>query len=131
MQEEIEKEINSRLEFKRNEILTSIRNHIQNHQHFAFATVLNNQMAEAAKHQHYREAYQILLDIVEKEFNMPCPNQEMYTEEKYQIKEGCVKSITEKFDDLTRGKLSTHSRFSFIRHVAAAVEKATKICNYN
>lgn len=126
LEKEINKEINSRLEFKRNEILTSIKNHIQNHQHFAFLTALDNNLGESNKHQHYREAYQTLMDIVKKEFELPTPSDHMYTEETYKIKEGCVQSITEKFDSLTRGKIPAQGRFMFIRHVASAVEKAIR-----
>ncbi len=110
--EEIEKEIQSRVDFKMKELLTGIENTAKTNWHIAFHST-------SIKHQHYWEAFNQMKDMLIKEMVMGLPYDEMYKRRKWEAKEKAVKTISELLD--LRGNSRDQHKLSII---ANAIEKA-------
>jgi hypothetical protein len=81
-----EKEVQARVDFKMNELLTAIENTARNNWGIAFENI-------SQKHSHYWEAFNIMKKMFEKEMRMPLPYDEMALQNKKVKKNAAVDKI--------------------------------------
>lgn len=113
MSEEInvEKEIQARVEFKMNELLTGVKNRVSYKYGQAFDMT--------QKSQYIWEAWKELAEMVQKEIAMGTPYNDMDKRAKWEAKEKAVKKIETSLD--LRGR---HDYLPKVRTIVAAIEEA-------
>lgn len=123
---QIEKEVQTRLTFKINELINNIRNQIKSNQSLSFHYIMQeNNAGLSQKHIHYKEAFEQFHSILVKELRtLPIPYDKMAEISKGEKKNKAVDKIIQKLDELTRGKISFQQRANFAQSAAAAIEKA-------
>lgn len=109
---DIEKEVQARVDFKINELLTGLRNQATMEWHIAFQT-------GNPKHSHYWEAFEQMVKMVEKERAMPTPYTHMALEKKREARDKAVEGIIDSLD--LRGKREYHH---IVRNVVKNIEQA-------
>jgi hypothetical protein len=106
-----EKEIQERVEFKINELLTNLRNRLKHKYGQAFD--MTRESNEKLK------AFQELMEVAEKEIILPCPYDSMTEERKRKAKDKAVEEITKALD--MRWQRDYHIK---IRRFVSIIEKA-------
>jgi len=89
-EQDIEKEIQARVEFKMNELLTGIKNRVGFKYKQAFDMTRESQ--------HAWEAFKELEEMFKKEIEMGTPSNNMDIDKKWKAKEVAVKNIMKHFD---------------------------------
>lgn len=87
---DIEQEIQARVNFKLNELLTSVENQVKLNWQLAF----NN---NSAKHSYYWEAFSQFKGMLTKEMNLPVPYNNMTEIKKRERRDKAIKKIMERF----------------------------------
>lgn len=123
--EEIEREINERVKFKMNELKDSIRNRLATNRASAFSLILNNQIPEGVKTQHFAEAYQDFLEAFNKEVELATPTNEMHRNKVSNAKNNLTDELMVWFDnELKLTKQYTPSfRYRMQKMLANGMEK--------
>lgn len=109
--EEIEKEINARVEFKLNELKTGVKNRVAAKYAQAFNMTRESQYAW--------EAFKEISEMFNKEISMATPSNDMDRERKWKAKEKAVESIMKSLHDRDRHDFNYKARI-----VATHVERA-------
>lgn len=109
--EEIELEIQARIEFKMNEFLTAVKNRLNFKHRQAFD--MSKESQEAWK------AFEELSVMLRKEINMPTPSDNMVKERKWKAKEKAVENILKTLD--VHGKKEFHYK---IQTIVSEIENA-------
>lgn len=104
-QEEIEKEIQARVEFKMNELLTAVQNTAETNWGIAFESM-------SAKHTHYWEAFNQMAAMLKKESAMAMPCNEMYNANKRFKRDRAINKIMERL--VQRGTRDYHQKEKFL-----------------
>ncbi len=126
---QIEKEVQTRLTFKINELINNIHNTIKLNKSLGLYYIMEqNNPQLSQKHTHYQEAFELFNSILNKELSvLPVPYDNMTAKSTHDQKNKAVEKIVQKLDELTKGKISYQQRANFAQSVAAAVEKAQNI----
>lgn len=109
--EQIEKEVQARVDFKINEILKGVENQANLNWQIAFNNT--NQ-----KHTHYWEVFSQLKSMIKNEIDLPVPYDEMYEIKYREIRDNYIDILSEKF--LKRG---TPNYIPNLRFVVSIVEE--------
>ena len=112
-QEEIEKEIQARVEFKMNELLTAVQNTAETNWGLAFSEM-------SAKHTHYWEAFNQLAVMLKKESEMATPCNEMHIANKRLKRDRAIDKIMDRFAQ--RGTRGYHQKEKFLVSVIEAAQ---------
>ncbi len=113
-EEELELEIQARIDFKFDEFKTSLKNRLQ----FKYGQMWDM----THKSQYIWEAFKEISEIIRKEVSMAPPSNEMVKLRKWKAKEEAIEDITNVFN--SRGEYS-HGEFqSKIKQVVSIVERA-------
>lgn len=112
-EKDIEKEIQARVEFKMNELLTGVKNRV------AFKYIKAFDMTRES--QYAWEAFEELEEMLKKEVHMATPSNQMDGDKKWAAKEKAVKNIMEHFG--CRGS-------EYDRKVRVIVNEIEKAQNY-
>jgi hypothetical protein len=111
-EEEIEREVYARVEFKMNELLTGVKNRLK---------VKYAQAWDMTHDSQYKwQAFEELVALVKKEVNMGTPHDRMDIQARWEAKQVAVEKIMEKFDYRGRGR----EYDSVLKHVVDEVERA-------
>ena len=86
-EEEIENEVNARVDFKMNELLTAFKNIAGTNYGLAWSTM-------NTKYVYYKEAYDQAIEIFKKEISIPTPSNRMYSDEMRKKKDIAVTRIS-------------------------------------
>lgn len=113
-EQDIENEVNSRVEFKLNEILTSLENHTKLNWSLAFH---NN----SVKHTHYYEAFNQIKTMITKEITLPVPYDNMYHQEQRTKRDQAIDDIVKRFS--MRGEKDYQQKVSFLVGVIERLQK--------
>ena len=97
--EEIEKEVQARVEFKIRQILTAVENTARAHQATAF-------LGGHPKYSYYAEALRQAIGIIKKEMKMATPVDQMHLQNMREKREKAIDEIVTLFD--IRGKRDMH-----------------------
>lgn len=108
---EIEKEIQARVAFKMNELLTGVKNKVRYKYKQAFDMTQNSQ--------YIWQAWEELEEMVKKEVAMATPYNDMDKRKKWEAKEKAVDNITKSLD--LRGR---HDYPHKVRVIVSEIEKA-------
>jgi hypothetical protein len=109
--QEIEKEIQARVEFKLNELLTGVKNRVGFKYKAAFDMTRESEYAW--------KAFKELEEMLHKEINMPTPRDNMAIQKKWEAKQFAVEKIEKSLD--LRGRRDYDDK---IRVIVAAIETA-------
>lgn len=109
---DIEKEIEARVEFKMNELLTGIKNVAKTNWHIAFN-------GSSQKHSYYWEAFTQMEEMFHKEMKMALPYPSMEVHNRKQARDKAVRKITDRLN--MRG---TRDSDQITRVIVEAVEQA-------
>lgn len=104
-QEEVEKEIQARVKFKMNELLTAVQNTAKTNWEFAFNSM-------SAKRTHYWEAFNQVAAMLKKESEMATPCNEMHIANKRFKRDRAIDKIMERF--VQRGTSGYHEKEKFL-----------------
>ena len=104
-QEEIEKEIQARVEFKMNELLIAVQNTAKTNWELAFNS-------RSAKHTHYWEAFNQFAAMLKKEAAMATPCNEMHVANKRFKRDRAIDKIMERL--VQRGTRDYHQKEKFL-----------------
>jgi len=111
-EKDIEREIQARVEFKMNELLTGVKNRVR---------FLYCQAFDMTKESEYAwDAFAQLEEMFKKELHMGTPSNQMDLERRWKAKEKAVDNIMECLD--LRGRDSTYD--AKVRKVVSEIEKA-------
>lgn len=113
-EKQINDEVQTRVNFKLDELLVGMRNAATRNWQIAFR--LGN-----PKYSHYWEAFEEMVKMLEKERYMPPPFDEMYLQNKRNARDKAVNEITEIV--IRRGE-RINDQQRIIRKIVSAVEKA-------
>jgi len=102
---DIEKEIQARVNFKINELLTTVENSAKINWNIAFRS--NSQ-----KHSHYWEAFGQLKNMIKKECDMSVPYDDMVEQNRRKSRDLAVNNISERL--LKRGDRDYYQKLSLI-----------------
>lgn len=108
------KEIQERVEFKMNELLTGLRNRASVNWNIAF-------VEGSQKHQHYWEAFGQMAEMLKKEMMMDVPRDEMFETKKRALKDKAVEKISSSI--LKPGESGYRNKINVI---VSAVEQAQR-----
>lgn len=111
----IEQEVQARVDFKLDELMTGLKNAAAREWHIAF-------QSGNPKHSHYWEAFEKLKEMLEKERRMPVPYNEMALQKKREARDAAVTEIISVFQQRWVG--DPRRRNHETRVVVAAIEKA-------
>lgn len=111
-EEEIELEIQARIEFKYDEFKTALKNRLQ----FKYGQMWDM----THKSQYIWEAFKEVSEMIGKEVSMPTPSNEMVKLRKWKAKEKAVEDIMNVFN--LRGQLRPSEYQSKVRQVVSIVE---------
>lgn len=112
--EEIELEIQARIEFKFDEFKTSLKNRLQ---------FKHGQAWDMTRESQYVwQAFQEVVGMINKEVTMSTPSNEMVRLRKWKTKEKAIEDITKVFN--SRGEYSSREFQSKIKQVVSIVETA-------
>lgn len=113
-EEEIELEIQARIEFKYDEFKTALKNRLQ----FKYGQMWDM----THKSQYIWEAFKEVSEMIGKEVSMAPPSNEMVKLRKWKAKEKAVEDITKVFN--SKGEYSSREFQSKIKQVVSIVERA-------
>lgn len=117
-EEDIEREVQERVEFKLNDIQSCIKNSL-NRTKYGFYISGNRRITE--------ESWTALKEMFRKETEMPVPYEEMYVERKRKQKNEFVDDVMEEFDRITRGmRIHPNQRHSFVKMLVSKIEKVQR-----
>lgn len=111
---DIEKEVQARVEFKMNELLTAIKNNAENYWTIAFNT-------GNPKYEHYWEAFGFFKTQLEKETKMQPPCNEMAERKRIEKRNAAIEQIVSRI--CKRGQSDYHQNERF---VASVIEKLSR-----
>ena len=111
-EEEIELEIQARIEFKYDEFKTALKNRLQ----FKYGQMWDMTL----KSQHIWEAFKEVSEMIGKEVSMPTPSNEMVKLRKWKAKEKAVEDIMNVFNP--RGQLRPSEFQSKVKQVVSIIE---------
>ena len=114
--EEIEAEVQARVNFKLDELVIGMRNTATRNWQIAF-------QSGNPKYSHYWEAFEQMVQMLEKERTMPPPYDEMALQKKREAKDFAVQSI---MSSLTRYIRPGSENRHVIRNIVSAIETAQK-----
>ena len=117
--EEIEDEIQARVAFKINEILTGCKNYAGRNWAQAFAR-------NSAKHEHYWEAWKEFEEMVKKETTLPVPYDNMAKRNEWNFKESLVSEFKTFLHREQSGRIDSRQIDRMIHKVVAIVEAALR-----
>lgn len=123
-EQDIEREVQARVAFKMEELLTGLRNRAK--LEYQLAVDMVDVPAQSAKHMHYNEAYKNFIAMVLKECNMPTPSSEMYEARLHMGKDMAVNKIMRRINDATRGRLGPNDTHGITKTVVSAIEEAQR-----
>ena len=115
-EQEIEKEIQARVEFKMNELLTGVKNRVSFKYKQAFDMT--------QKSQYIWQAWEELEEMVKKEVAMATPYNDMDKRKKWEAKETAINEIRKELENKFRGVLRGQEFEMMIRRLVIHVEKA-------
>ncbi len=118
-----EQEIQERVNFKLNEILTGIKNRINIHHKLSFDLTLEDKISLGQREYHFKEAYDEFLETFKKEIEMQVPCNNMSELEFKRKRNIIVDKIMEKFDNLTRAHINYDQRQHFLRNIVSILER--------
>lgn len=121
-EQDIEREVQARVNFKMEEILTGLRNRVA--LEYQLAVDMVDAPAQSQKHMHYNEAYKNFMQMVLKEYHLPTPSNDMYQVRLSRSKDRAVDKIMGRINESTRGKLGPNDTYSLTRAVVDAIELA-------
>lgn len=124
MEDQIEKEVQARLDFKYQELITGITNRISSHTQVAFRSVLNSDIPTGAKGQHYKEAWQEFLDLLKKEFTMGTPFDDMANQNMKVRKNEATAEIMQRLKPHLEGRINPGGILDIQGFIARTIEKA-------
>lgn len=123
----IEEEVKARVDFKMNELITSLKNRIKIENRCYFQD--NQAFATSVKHLHYQEAFKQLLGMVEKERDMGTPSDNMYKEKtieeenvRREIRDKAVDKINYAIKVRTKGAYSSADRHYLTKTIVSVIE---------
>ena len=136
--EEIEREVQERVNFKLNDIRDSINNHLKRSKWSQYHGIIelnkNKLLAVIPAHiaySNYRiteESWTVLNEIFKKEIEMPVPYDEMYVEKNRKEKDIFVDDIMSDFDNMTRGMRISHGqRHRFVKMLVEKIETVQRV----
>lgn len=111
-EQDIEREIQARVEFKMNELLTGIKNRVN----FKYAQAFDM----TQKSQDVWQAFKEVADMVKKEIEMATPSNQMVVQRQWEAKEKAVDSILDIFE-CNKG---TREYYTRINRLVREIEKA-------
>lgn len=113
-QEEIELEIQARIEFKYDEFKTALKNSLQ----FKYGQMWDM----THKSQYIWEGFKEVVQMIDKEVGMSTPSNEMVRLRKWKAKEKAIEDITKVLN--SRGEYSSREFQSKIKQIVSIVETA-------
>lgn len=116
-EQDIQNEVNARVEFKMQELLTGVKNRAGHAWQSAFA---NN----SPKHQHYWEAFRQLEDMVRKETAMATPRDDMYFARRDKKKDEVMRRLDEVYNRYLRGKMRGDDYHHFMQAMVELIQSA-------
>lgn len=105
MENLIEQEVEARVKFKMNEILTAVENTAKANWSEAFH---NN----SQRHAHYFEAFEQMKKMLIKEMNLPVPYDDMAQQKRRKKRDEAINKIMERF--CIRGENNYHAKERFL-----------------
>lgn len=114
---EMEKEVQARVEFKMNELITGIKNQAGLQWSLAF-----NNMSQ--KHQHYWEAFEQMKRMWKKELDMATPYNDMHVQKIRSIKNEAVDKLMKELDHRVLRPMEGRDRHHIQSLIANILEKA-------
>jgi hypothetical protein len=132
--EEIEREVQERVNFKLNDIKDSINNHLKRSKWSQYHGIveLNKMKLSAIIPQHlvysnYRiteESWTVLNEIFKKEIEMPVPYDEMYEKRCGKEKDEFIDKVMNDFEYMTRGmRIDEGRKRGFIKMLVSKIER--------
>jgi len=115
-EQEIEKEVQARVEFKMNELKDGVKNMVKYKYGKAFDMT--------QKSQHIWQAWEELEGIFKKETMMATPYNDMAKRKKWEAKENAINGVRKELENKFRGILRGNEFESLIRRLVTEVEKA-------
>lgn len=119
--EEIEKEVRERVNFKLNDINDVINNHLRRCE-MLITDPMHRRLEKMMRKKVFKEVKEAFI----KEKDMPTPCNEMYRDRKNKQKNKTVDNIMERFERLTRGKIHGRERMQFLTMLVNNIEKAQR-----
>lgn len=123
-EQDIEREVQARVNFKMEEILTGLRNRAK--LEYQLAVDMVDDPAKSQKHAHFNEAYKNFLQMVLKECQMAPPVTDMYMARLHMGKEIAVNKIMNRINEATRGRLGPGDTHGITKVVVSAIEDAQR-----
>lgn len=118
MTPEIEEEINARIHFKIEELITGLKNTARHNWGIAFSS-------GNPKYAHYWEAFEQMVKMIYKERDMPPPYDEIVLTKKRKARDAAVDAIMDKIRPISMGRFDD-------RHILQAVVRSIEEAqNYN
>lgn len=118
----MEEEIQARVDFKMDELVTVLKNRIKFENSLYFQD--NQAFATSVKHLHYKDAFQQLLAMIEKERNMGVPCDNMYDEKRRDARDEAVDKINYAINVRTKGICNASDRHHLTKTIVSAIESA-------
>jgi len=119
-EEEIEKEVQARVKFKMNELLTGLDSRIRIAKNLEFQLVLNGDYNGGQKHQHYKEAYRVLKVMIQEELEMATPVNNMAETERREKRDKAINNIVDRLK--IKGTRDSHEIEKFLVQVIEKVQ---------
>lgn len=127
--QEIEAEIQARVDFKIGELLTRIKNRSKFESRMGFDLLAPPK--DNIRHMHYAEAFNVFVDLLNKEREMPVPAYNMRVIKLGRMKDIAVDKILHRLKDITRGRVSSSDERSIINTVVSAIEGAQELAIFD
>lgn len=132
--EEIEREVQERVNFKLNDIRDSINNHLRRSKWSQYCGIVELNKMELSgiipaqiAFSNYRiteESWTVLNEIFKKETEMPVPYDDMYEKRCGKEKDIFVDDVMSYFDDMTRGvRIDEGRKRSFVKMLVSKIER--------
>jgi len=119
---EIEAEVQARVDFKMNELITGLSNRSKFESRLGFDLLAPPK--DNMKHMYYAEAFNMFIGMVRKEAQMAPPDVNMHQTNIKHLRDVAVGQIMLKIEETCRGKLSHGDIRSIIHTVVNAVERS-------
>ena len=119
--EEIEKEVRERVDFKLNDINDIINNHLRR-----CVMLMTDPMHRRLEKMMRGKIFKEVKEAFQKEKDMPTPYNEMYVERKRKQKNEAVDNVMERFEKLSRGRIDPRQEEAFLRMLVNNIEKAQR-----
>lgn len=126
-EEEIQKEVEKRVQFKLDAFFTGMENRIKHNELSAFSLVLAGNYKDGSKAENYKEAWSHVKAAFIKERDMALPNDRMFNEAKDKARRRAVELLFDQMELLNRGKPEwRRERQVWLNRILMAIEEAQK-----